>query len=77
MARTINMARRYNKRPSEIINVDNDYLAYCFDELAMIFEDEAMDEGGNLNWNKIKWKSESNNVVNNNDEMIKFIQTGK
>lgn len=26
------MARLYNRRPSEILGIDNDYTAFCFDE---------------------------------------------
>lgn len=36
------MSRRYRQRPSNIIGIDNDYAAYCFDE-ACIFLYEALE----------------------------------
>ena len=30
------MAREYHKRPSEILSIDDEYVAYCFDQA--IFE---------------------------------------
>lgn len=64
MAQVIIMAKRYQKRPSEILNIDNDYLAYIFDEVALYLESEATDDKGSINWNKIRWqdkiKRESN-----------------
>lgn len=26
------MSKEYNQKPSQIINLENDYIAYCFDE---------------------------------------------
>ncbi|MBC8590607.1 hypothetical protein [Wansuia hejianensis] len=65
------MAKHYKKRPSEILSIDNDYLAYIFDKTALYLESEATDEKGNTNWNKIKWKD---NKKGNNKELLEFIQ---
>ena len=65
------MAKRYQKRPSEIMNIDNDYLAYCFDEVALYLEVEATDDKGHINWNKIRWKDD---IKKTNKDLIDFIQ---
>lgn len=65
------MAKHYNKRPSEILNIDNDYLAYIFDEVALYLESEATDEKGNINWKKIRW---TDNKKRSNRDFIEFIQ---
>jgi len=64
------MAKRYKKRPSEILNIDNDYLAYCFDEVALLLEAEATNKEGEINWNKIRWKD---NKKKTNKDLIDFI----
>ena len=71
MAQVIIMAKHYRKRPSEILNIDNDYLAYIFDEVALYLESEATDEKGKVNWNKIRWKE---NKKKSNKDFIEFIQ---
>jgi len=72
MAQVIIMAKHYNRRPSEIMNIDNDYVAYCFDEVALFLEAEAMNDKGELNWNRIRWKDERNR--NNNQELMDFMK---
>lgn len=71
MAQIIMMAKRYQKRPSEILNIDNDYLAYCFDEVALYLELKALDDKGNYNWNKFRWKDKK---VGTNRDLMQFIQ---
>lgn len=71
MAQVIIMAKRYNKRPSEILSIDNDYLAYCFDEAALYLEAEATDDKGQVNWNRIRWKGERKK---SNKDLIEFIK---
>jgi len=66
------MAKRYNKRPSEIMNIDNDYLAYIFDEAALYLEAEATDDKGQVNWNRIRWKGEKKKK--SNKDLIEFIK---
>ena len=41
------MAKEYNQKPSKIINIENDYIAYCFDE-ACIFLLSALKDGKKL-----------------------------
>jgi len=71
MAQVIIIANKYRKRPSEILGIDNDYLAYCFDEVALFLEVEATDKEGNINWNRIRWKGKKRE---GNKELIEFIQ---
>lgn len=72
MAQVIILANKYQKRPSEILNIDNDYLAYIFDEVALYLESEATDDKGNINWNRIRWKDEKKK---SNKELIEFIKS--
>lgn len=65
------MAKHYQKRPSEILNIKNDYLAYIFDEVALYLESEATDEKGNTNWKKIRWVD---NKKRSNKDFVEFIQ---
>lgn len=65
------MAKHYQKRPSEILNINNDYLAYMFDKVALYLEGEATDDKGKLNWNRIKWKD---NKKKSNKDFVDFIQ---
>lgn len=74
MAQIIIMAKRYNKRPSEILNIDNDYLAYIFDEAALYLESEATDNEGNIRWNRIKWKGKKKKT---NKEFVEFVMKHK
>ncbi len=55
MADLIMMSVKYRKRPSEIFGLDNEYFAYCFDEIAMYLEANMQDKQGNLDWRRIKW----------------------
>lgn len=65
------MAKRYQKRPSEIMNIDNDYLAYIFDETALYLESQATDDKGQINWNRIRWKGEKKK---SNKDLMEFIK---
>lgn len=56
------------------MGIDNDYLAYCFDEASYFLEKKATDDKGNINWNKIKWEDKK---AKSNKDLVKFIQTGK
>ena len=71
MAQVIILAKRYNKRPSEMLSIDNDYLAYCFDEAALFLEAHATDDKGEINWNRIRWKDERKK---SNKDLIEFIK---
>lgn len=65
------MAKHYKKKPSEILDIPDSYLAYCIDEVAYFLEINAMDEKGDLNWDKVKW---SDSTVRGNEELIDFIE---
>ncbi len=71
MAQVIIMANKYGKRPSEMLGIDNDYLAYCFDEAALYLENQATDDKGQINWNRIRWKGEKKK---SNKDLIEFIK---
>ena len=71
MAQVIIMANKYGKRPSEMLGIDNDYLAYCFDEAALFLEVQATDNKGEINWNRIRWKGEKKK---SNKDLIEFIK---
>lgn len=57
------------------MGIENDYFAYCFDETAYFLEGQATNDKGELNWNKIKWIDKQKKKTNN--DLVKFIQTGK
>lgn len=71
MANLIMMAREYQKRPSEIMGLSNDYAAYCFDEVALFLRYQATDDKGSINWNKIKWRNEKGKT---NKDLVEFIE---
>lgn len=49
----LRMAKEYNQRPSAIINLDNDYEAYCFDE-ACLYLYQALKDGKELHFAGVK-----------------------
>lgn len=65
------MAKEYQKRPSEIMGIKNDYAAFCFDEVALFLRYQATDDNGNINWNKIKWRDKK---MKTNKDLINFIK---
>lgn len=71
MAQVIMMAEHYQKRPSEIMDIDDPYIAFCFDEVAFLLLNYATDDKGQINWNRIRWKGEKQN---SNQEFIDFIK---
>ncbi len=68
------MARAYQKRPSEILCIDDEYVAYCIDEVAMLYVAKATDDKGQLKWNRIRWKDKHEGKKNNNRDLIEFIK---
>ena len=56
------------------MGIKNDYLAYCFDEVAIELEDKATDKEGKIHWGKIRW---TDTKGKNNDDLIEFAKTGK
>lgn len=65
------MAKHYQKRPSEILNIDNDLLAYMFDKTCLFLEGEATDKEGKTNWNKLKWADDEPKT---NKDLMDFIK---
>lgn len=49
MLNVLYMAKEYNQRPSNIIGLENDYCAYCFDE-ACVFLYQALKDGKKLHF---------------------------
>lgn len=47
------MSKRYNACPHTILNIDNDYTAYCFDE-ACFFLLQALESGKELKFKTIQ-----------------------
>nr|DAH90610.1 MAG TPA: hypothetical protein [Bacteriophage sp.] len=45
------MAQRYRRRPSELLSIDDDYTAYCFDE-ACAFIAGRLDAGDEIAFNR-------------------------
>jgi hypothetical protein len=72
MATTIMMAKEYNKRPSEIMGITNDYLAYIFDETALFLLRKATDDQERINWDRIRWKNDKKNK--SNKDLMEFIK---
>lgn len=53
------------------MGINNDYAAYCFDEVALFLRYQATDDKGNTNWNRIKWKDEK---AKTNKDLMSFIE---
>lgn len=71
MAQVIMMSKEYRKRPSEILGLDDEYIAYCIDEVAFHLLSEATEKDGKLNWNKFRWKNSENKT---NKDLMEFIR---
>ena len=66
------MARTYQRRPSEILCIDDEYVAYCIDEVAMLYVAKATDDKGNLKWGRLRW--EEKQEKKGNMDFIEFIK---
>ena len=44
------MAAYYKRRPSEILNIDNDWLAYCVDEALAYIDGHRKEDGVVMVW---------------------------
>ncbi|MDI6617900.1 MAG: hypothetical protein QME45_04370 [Clostridiales bacterium] len=53
------------------MDIDDPYIAFCFDEVAFLLLNYATDDKGQINWNRIRWKGEKQN---SNQEFIDFIK---
>lgn len=65
------MAREYSKRPSEIVFIDDEYTAYCFDDAAFYLLAEATRNDGSLDWSKFKWHTDK---LKSNKDLMRFIE---
>jgi hypothetical protein len=74
MAQIIIMARYYQKRPSEIMGLDDEYLAFCFDEVALYILSEITEKDGKLNWNKL---NRGNSEKSSNQSFLEFVKKQK
>ena len=70
----IAMSREYQTRPSQLLGIDDEYVAYCLDEVCLYLLSEATDDKGKVNWNKIKWQ---NSDINPNQAFIDFLKKQK
>lgn len=71
MAQVIIMAKKFYKRPSEILKIDDDYIAYCFDEVSLYIEGLAINKKGELDWDLINWTDD----IKSNEKLIEFINS--
>lgn len=55
------MARQYRIRPSEILNIDDEYTAFCFDE-ACAYISNQMEIGNEPNFDALELQEEINAV---------------
>lgn len=72
MIQIIMMARAYQKRPSEILCIDDEYAAYCIDDVAMLYVAKATDDKGNLKWGRLRWGEKQEKKGNR--DFIEFIK---
>ncbi|MCE9677209.1 MULTISPECIES: hypothetical protein [Paraclostridium] len=49
--RVINQSKKFNRLPSEIIGLDDDYVAFCFDEACMYILNEY-EQGNEAEFNE-------------------------
>ncbi|WP_123053151.1 hypothetical protein [Clostridium sp. JN-1] len=63
------MARTYKIRPSKILNIENDYDAFCFDEAC----DYILYELSKENPKAPRWKNEEKNTANDNKSTIEWM----
>ena len=71
MAQVIVMSKKYQERPSKIVDIEDPYLAYCFDEVALFLESEATDDKGKFNYKRLKY---ADSKPEGNRELADFIK---
>lgn len=78
MIQVIHMAEKYNKRPSEILNIEYDLLAFMVDEFSTYLEMELIDKKGIVRWDKLKLGIETiEETEDPNEKMIKHMEKHK
>lgn len=76
MLNTIQMAKMYQTRPSKLLNIENDWLAYMIDEFSIVLENMVTDDKGRVRWDKVNNdKKVKDNKANN--RMIEHIKSTK
>ncbi|NFR85399.1 hypothetical protein FDE85_01080 [Clostridium botulinum] len=61
------MAKQFNQKPSQIINLTNDYEAFCFDEACVYIMSEMNKEDAQ--------EPRFENVNRNNDDLIEYFKS--
>ncbi len=75
MIQIILMAQMYNKRPSELLGITDEYEAYCFDEVTFHLLTAITEPDGTLNWDKLRRENNpATKPRTTNSELINFIQ---
>lgn len=75
MIQIILMAQMYNKRPSELLGITDEYEAYCFDEVTFHLLTAITEPDGTLNWGKLRGENNpATKPRTTNSELINFIQ---
>jgi len=67
--------QQYKKSPSEVLGLDDPYLAFCFDEaIAHIESFMYYDDKGKLKWRKTPhWIDDESIKPKNNSELFKMM----
>lgn len=76
MGTTLLMANHYNVKPSELIGLENEYTAYCFDEIGLMLWNEAIQEDGSIDFSKIYSKKE-NTPSKSNQGLAELMKGGR
>ena len=74
MVQTMIMAKKFQQRPSKILDIEDGYLAYMIDEFSLFIEQSITDDKGNINWDKIKY---DNKEQQGNSDMMELIKKQK
>lgn len=71
------MSEQYKKRPSEIVFINEEYAAYCFDQVCLYLLNYCTDtKTGEINFKKLRFKNTNKSKINktNNKDFINHIQ---
>lgn len=56
------------------MGIKDEYLAFCFDEVALYLTAEATDKEGRINWNKLRWRDGAGQGGQDNQEFMEFVK---
>ena len=69
------MAEQYKKRPSEIVFIDEEYSAFCFDQVCLYLLNHCTDlKTGEIDFKKLRFKNKNQNNSNSNNDFMNHIQ---